>query len=174
MFCYSSTVYRVLPTEGVIIKLKKTKEFVALVKLLNLIPVKELTIDRKIHKTRCDISSKTIGEKTERYNLRHTVLAQRVASERVSHKIVAQEAGHTTIRMIDENYGKKFIKEDKNFDELVFIKKIEPSYRGWLLQACLIVKYPSLRNFIVPNDKFLKELFAQMEEKEAEKDLLAI
>ena len=85
----------------------------ALVKLLNLIPVKELTIDRKIHKTRCDISSKTIGEKTERYNLRHTVLAQRVASERVSHKIVAQEAGHTTIRMIDENYGKKFIKEEE-------------------------------------------------------------
>lgn len=87
------------------------------------------------------LTEKLFGQRLDQYCMRHTVLSQRVVNGE-PHKLICQEAGHSTLRMLDENYTKRIIKENSKIK--LKIKLLEPNYRGWLLEQIMFLKWPNL------------------------------
>ncbi|MGB0452216.1 MAG: hypothetical protein ACPGJV_00765 [Bacteriovoracaceae bacterium] len=147
------------------IQIPRSVEFEILSVIADLAIGKYIPTTLPINKVFNEICQKSINQSSERYNIRHTVLTQRVISERSPTKLIAQEAGHAMIRMIDSNYGNRVVLESKPFEKLMKFKELEVSYRGWFLQECLIAIYPSIKKGISPKCPNYKQVQKLLKEK---------
>ncbi len=140
-----------------------SKEIKALFKLANIKNIYNEVPVEGIQNTLNEVSVKATGQKTERYNLRHTVLTMRFNLEGATEAAVMREAGLKSARILHENYSStaRPIKENIPFTEEGEIQfpMLEKTWRGWLVQECLFAKYPSLKEGIAPNCKEYTEIY---------------
>lgn len=91
-----------------------------------------------------ELTNRLFGTRFDQYCIRHTVISHRVLSGE-SLKIISQESGHASLRMLDSNYAKKIMNEgDKLEDQIIFKNVLSPNYRHWLIQELLLARWPKL------------------------------
>ena len=114
------------------------------------------------------LTQKLFGERLDQYCIRHTVISHRVLSGE-SLKIVSQESGHASLRMLDSNYANKIMMEgDKLEDIMVFKNVLAANYRHWLIQELLLLKWPDLI-LNKPSDKVFNQVIEILKSNEASK-----
>lgn len=106
-----------------------------------------------------NLTERLFNKRYDQYCIRHTVISQRVLNNEVL-KLVSQEAGHASLRMLDSNYANRIMSEGCDIgEEIIFKNVLQTNYRCWLIQELMLIRWPELKSR-QPNDQLYKEVIS--------------